>query len=550
MNWKNLFSKQILDRGYQYYLSNAVRDYDNQNNILTAEVDGTERYEVEITIENEEVVELYCSCPHAGGGNYCKHMAAVRYHWQNEDNCKEGKAEKKETVKSVEQLVNEADETVLRHFLVTILKDNNKLRSRFELALSMKVSNEDMKRYKREIDATVDEYSDRSGYVSYRDAFDLCCELDNYLHEDAYQMLENGEYIRAFELTNYVLLSISDTEMDDSDGGIAMLLDSAETIWNKILDNASEEVTEGMFQWFTVQSEKYSVYYLDDSLENIIMERFKEKKYLSAKLEYVEKKIKKAEMLSESWSVGYQIFRWVMRYIDLMLEAGENRNAVRSYCKKYWEYADIRKYYAKDCVKNKEFEEAIAVYKESILLDADAYGLVQDYSVNLKEIYHICGMEDEYRKQLWELVTKHATGHLEYYRELKALHTSEEWLKIREEIFALLGKNTRLDDLFVEEKLYDRLLASVIQAPYLFKVRQYAGILKQEYPDEILQKYTDELYQMVRHASTRKQYQEWVKYLKEMKKIKGGEKKVQEILEDWKVRYKNRPAMLEELRRL
>ena len=549
MDWRTLFDKTILNRGYQYYLSGAVQNYERREQMISADVEGTERYEVEIDL-TDEIVEMYCSCPYAEDGNNCKHMAAVLFHWKNEDGCMMEVKEKKASKKTVEQLVESADETTVKRFLVEALKGNKKLLSRFELALNTENSQHDMAQYKNRVDDTVEEYTDRSGYVSYRDAFDLCCELDNYITEDAFQMLKSDEYRKAFELTNYVLLSLEDTEIDDSDGGVSMLLDSAEQLWNEILERAPEEMGQYMFQWFTSQAEKHSVYYLDDCIENFLIENFSGDQYFSEKRKYVEKKIEKAEAHQDSWCTDYEVSHWVMCYIDLLKEAGEERDVIREYSKKYWKYADIRKYYAEDCIKHREVEEAIAVYKESIQLDAGWYGLVQEYSVKLKELYRANEMEQEYKLQLWELVTKHATGQLEFYRELKKLYTAEEWLTVREEIFRLLVKNMHLDDLYVEEKLYDRLLVSVLNAPLLFKTRQYAKVLKQEYPEELLQKYTEELNRMVRRASTRAQYQEWVKYLREMQDIKGGKKKVREIVEDWSVRYKNRPAMLEELRKL
>ncbi len=52
------------------------------------------------------------------------------------------------------------------------------------------------------------------------------------------------------------------------------------------------------------------------------------------------------------------------------------------------------------------------------------------------------------------------------------------------------------------------------------------------------------------YAGGRKDYQHWVSLLRRMKKIEGGSQMVDEIVAGWKVRYKNRPAMMDELSRL
>lgn len=86
MNWKKLFEAHILERGYDYYLENAVENIDISADIIRADVIGSEDYKVEISVNNGEVTDMYCSCPYAVGGRYCKHMAAVLYEWsENEE---------------------------------------------------------------------------------------------------------------------------------------------------------------------------------------------------------------------------------------------------------------------------------------------------------------------------------------------------------------------------------------------------------------------------------------------------------------------------------
>ena len=84
-NWKNLFRKTILDRGYGYYLEGAVEDISREDDVISATVSGTELYEVEIFLDHDEVYDMDCDCPYAEDGNYCKHMAAVLYELEDTD---------------------------------------------------------------------------------------------------------------------------------------------------------------------------------------------------------------------------------------------------------------------------------------------------------------------------------------------------------------------------------------------------------------------------------------------------------------------------------
>ena len=45
------------------------------------------RRAVEIVLKDDHVVEMYCDCPYAADGNNCKHMAAVLFAVEDEENC-------------------------------------------------------------------------------------------------------------------------------------------------------------------------------------------------------------------------------------------------------------------------------------------------------------------------------------------------------------------------------------------------------------------------------------------------------------------------------
>lgn len=132
MNWKKLFANQILERGYDYYCENAVENLDISEDMIRADVIGSEDYEVEISLNNKDVTDMYCSCPYASDGRNCKHMAAVLYEWSNREK-EEEQSTKNETkidlfepaytinaykkkLTAVEELVDGAKEEDVRSF--------------------------------------------------------------------------------------------------------------------------------------------------------------------------------------------------------------------------------------------------------------------------------------------------------------------------------------------------------------------------------------------------------------------------------------------------
>ena len=79
MNWKNLFSKTILDRGRKYYNWGAVDDIRIENGQCDAIVTGSKKYQVSVWKKANYQLGMSCTCPYAKDGGRCKHMAAVCY---------------------------------------------------------------------------------------------------------------------------------------------------------------------------------------------------------------------------------------------------------------------------------------------------------------------------------------------------------------------------------------------------------------------------------------------------------------------------------------
>jgi hypothetical protein len=103
--------------------------------------------------------------------------------------------------------------------------------------------------------------------------------------------------------------------------------------------------------------------------------------------------------------------------------------------------------------------------------------------------------------------------------------------------------------LLCEEKLYDRLW-ELLKDKDLYSVLGYEDVLLPKYSAEILRKYSDYLNHAAVQASGRKAYREWARLLKRMRKIEGGKELSKQIVSDWRTRYKNRRAMMDELKGL
>ena len=66
--WEKDFRSVILERGWDYAQSGAVTDLEKSDNTVSALVRGSEYYKVQINYADNEVIDGYCTCPYAAGG--------------------------------------------------------------------------------------------------------------------------------------------------------------------------------------------------------------------------------------------------------------------------------------------------------------------------------------------------------------------------------------------------------------------------------------------------------------------------------------------------
>lgn len=564
MKWEKLFATHILERGYDYYIDDAVENIDISEDCIRADVVGSEDYEVEISINNGEVADMYCSCPYASDGRNCKHMAAVLYEWS------EGEEEEKTSnevntdlfqptytinsykkkVAAVEELVSGATEEEVRSFLVAVLAGNGKLLLRFHNTINKQVTKEDINNYIRQVDMISDRYLGRERFISYYEASGFISELEEIIDEDVRRMIDNGNYLCAFEVMNYILVLIGDVDMDDSNGGTGMLADRIYRLWLELLVKVNAEEKKKMFNWFTSHLDGSVIDYLEEYIEQILMGEFDEEEYAQAKLDFIEDMIVRSERKDSEWSRNYAVGKWAVRYLELLKEKNASDEQMKEICEKYWNNSTVRRYYIDICMKNKEYDHVLQILDECILLDKQYRDLISEYSKKKKEIYLLQGNKSAYIEQLWQLVLDYEAGDLDLYRELKKQYSTDEWLIKREEIFKKLPANAHVERLYKEEKLYDRLLTYVLNSSGLYALEEYERVLKKDYPEQILGKYSEEVNKMAMYTSDRKHYAYLVSLLRKMQYLKGGVALVEQIAAEWKVKYKNRPAMMDELGKL
>ena len=558
MNWQRLFSPHILDRGLDYYQSGFVECFESGDDYVQAKVLGSESYDILINMPDGKILNMHCDCPYAEQGDNCKHMVAVLF-FMDEAKSKhsginqEASLQKISNIKdSVSTLVKDADEKIVRDFLSTILKNDKSLYLQFKHILHCEISVDDMKLYKNRIDSIFRQHVGRDGYISYYEARSFVAELKGFLEKDVQGMIETRHYEEAFKLTTYLLVKVGDQDMDDSDGGMGILAEICVEIWQEILGQC--DIKPGlkriMFEWCVKNLRNPEIDYIEDYIERILFDAFHEEEFVAAKLEFTGEIVSAYNKEESSWSQGYRAGKWAIYHINLMKENNFSENKLEEYCREYLDFDVVREYYIQECIEKKDYQTAINLLKQGKAKERDSIGLVIKYSLQLKQLYKQMENQKGYENELWLLMVEYKSNDIDLYKELRSIYSETEWLEKREIIFGKLLSHAFVDDLYEEEQLYDRLLNVVLNSSGLYKLMKYEMCLKVIYPNELLEKYEITVRNMAINTSDRKRYQELVYILKRMQKYSGGSEIVSKIASDWKITYKKRSAMMDELSKL
>ena len=77
--WRELFPERIYWRGVEYFREDRVMSLERHGGTVSAVVQGSSDYEVEITFRGNLIEDWFCNCPYGEDGTPCKHLAAVFY---------------------------------------------------------------------------------------------------------------------------------------------------------------------------------------------------------------------------------------------------------------------------------------------------------------------------------------------------------------------------------------------------------------------------------------------------------------------------------------
>ena len=551
MEWESHFLPQILERGLDYYRRDLVHDLQQCAGQVTATVTGSQPYRVSLRIQDDQLTAVACDCPYAVDHDYCKHMAAVLYFWEDRGAIGEVPDGDEPAIADV---VNQAPEQLVRDVLIGLLANDEHEANIFRhLAVGSDVISSTGEEYQVQMQAIFSAYEDASGFIDYEAATPFAEELTAFIEDSVQNLLQQAAWATAAQLLESVMGRLKTCDIDDSDGEILLLLETCDDAWEKILAQADLPLKQAVFDWICRQLQAEPDF-LEDPLKDLLLTDFPEAEFKQPKLDFAERQLAHFRTLSDEWERTWQLEQWVTLELKV-LETAEDvtDQELQRFYQAHLEVSQVRQAYSEFCIQRADYELAIAILQagKTQAQTQQSGRLLVMYSRRLKELYHQLGKTAAYRQELWQLLTAYQPADLATYQELKGQFAAEAWPAERERLFKALPKVSAevMEKLYAEDHLWGPLLRAVLAEKGLDGVQTYGHLLAPRSVDKLLDKYVAVAEEEAKTVGNRQHYRYLVQLLTEMAAYPGGVLRANGLVQQWRQQYPRRSAMLDELSR-
>lgn len=547
--WKKLFEPHILLRGQDYYESELVDILSVDENAIEAAVEGTDTYSVEIVLQNGHVVQMNCDCPYAENGNNCKHMAAVLFAAEDEDDLEDSLEyieqrgqERKESLETMlAQAISKLSEEQLRALLMYAAKKHCDIRDRITLNGKTAVSPSVRKRWQENLREIGRRASDRHGFIDYAHASDYALEICLYLDDAIEPLIENNLIMDAFDLVGLVFTETMGQEIDDSSGELSYIASSCQEYWAQLIPTPEADQAK-MLDWFQAQIRHFSGDFEEDFLWPIVFEYFTDAALLPKILGMLDKQIQSANK--------YTMERLIEQRIALMERMRASAEEVKAYRMQFWSQPFIRGQVLNQLEAAQNWPEALALLEECEKMDSQDRSLLAEYSARRVRVLKQSGQTQAWLEALEKHIFSFPQRGMSYITELKTSVPADQWPLLLTKLFQ--NENTRglRRELQLSEGMLEEMMTEMEVNCSAYELTEYEKVLRKAYPERVRNLLLRQLDQQMRQASTRNAYARVAQSLKHLYGYPDGRKMAAELARTWRTDFPRRSAMLEELKKV
>lgn len=572
-NFDKEMTGAILQRGREYFNDgNVVQLDETGDNTWAAEVEGSETYEVEVTLKNNsEIDDSSCNCPY--DGSICKHQVATFFALREELKNKPKQKAKAAAKNVFDKLMAATTIEELRQFVKTQAAKNQKFKTEFELYFADKDDRVDVEaKYKGLLQKIIRNHTDR-GYIDYRSSINLARDVDRLLHNGT-DYLSKSNFREAFTLARVVLQQMMEvlTGADDSSGSLGGTVAEAINLLQKITEAAPTDMQEQVFHF--LQTELVNKIYFEYG--DYGYDLFHVYQTLAVGLRRDKEFMSFIDRLTASLRDKYDDYErdfFQKQKIEFLQQTGQTA-AAEKLVQQNLSIVAVRQEEVEKAIAKKNFERAKQLIADGIrIAEKQSHpGTVSRWKEDLLRIAE----KEKDKSAIRELSMYFAFDRgfsAEPFRKWKKTFTTDEWPEVIEAHIAAVARRITQDKrngsnpqsmaqsllyalgpLFIEEKYFDRLLQLVQQANNLDIMLRYHPYLAKQYPTEMLALYLPKLEAYGLQTSDRSGYTDLVTKMQlVIKDIPQGREEMLAIARRLREQFSvkpRRPAMLEELDKL
>lgn len=580
-NFESYVPYKIWQRGEEYYESGAVTELEKlSDGEWSATVEGTDEYEVEISVEDGIVTSWYCDCPYEG--EVCKHVVATMLTIRSQHkkasrsafSTRIRKTERMEEAVIIEETPDSSsynDELKsllslikpgeLSQFIVEYASKSAEFSSFLKQRIQDKTLSVTEKDFQSQVCKVFNSYigSSKSRYHRYdepeHDWETILNKVDSFL-DKAGKLAKCGNLDGAIAIALQVLRSIGEEYDDDllynDDVDVSISCEEAGDLIIDIAKNysLSQKQKDNLLQelWRIAEISiyrNYDIYDVDELVQDITMLT----QPVDKALELIDKLLVERK---ESWG----LFEIVLRKVDLLQRMGEQQKADETITQ-YLYLPEIREKEVERLMRDGQYTQTISLLDEGIRVaeKQEHGGTIHTWKEKKMEVYEKMNNKTAVIDICRQLFIS-TNGDLQYYKKLKGLIPATKWKEFLKSMmqdtkfydsFSFSG--SKKADIYVCEKDNDSLFHLLESAgrDQLTALMQYASHLRETHSGQLLVMFYTQLKEYAAANLGRNHYEYIAKVLKIMQKLQGGDKAVRQLVAEFRIIYKRRSAMMQEL---
>lgn len=559
--FEQIIDPTILKRGLSYFKNGDVNEPEEiAPGDFEAFVSGSQQYTVRLTLKNNIITDHDCDCPY-DLGPVCKHIVAVIFYLVDDElfkaKPKKGKpaskgisgkpGEKKLTVSQhIDAILKNTSHEDLLNFIRNNALKNQNFRNLFLSEFSGNSSGISKELIAKQLRAIVKSACGRYGYIEWGNTSKVFKQVNQYILA-AQKQISEQQYEHALQICFAVMEEMTKSIQlaDDSDGDIGGCVDMAFDLLVKIsTQSPPEHIRKQLFDYciFAFNNDTYEGWDWHFGLLRLAAEILVDASEADQLLKCLDNTPLHDFDKSRAEQIRLSIYKKT-----------KSPKEVEKYIEAHLSNTEFRKEAIQSAIDIKQFDKAISLAEAGIKQDQKTQpGLIYTWYDYLLEIAKLQKVTDKIVEYARFLFMNGIYNQKLYFKTLKENISKREWKQFIDKLISDLysrgsfNSSESLIFIFIEEKRLEQLLEYLRFNVSLSMIERFESELAKDYSETLIEMYETEIQEYAKANTGRSHYITVCKYLRRMKKL-GGKQKAEELTENLKKQFNNRPAFLEEL---